>query len=417
MTVAVGMMQPQCVKGATYAYSIGVNHGTGDGKYDGDFTPNVINAKNAYARINNMVSNQLLKPTFTLMYSSNPNGNRIIASKVVFLNGHSTYAKMTFNHNNIGNDYNTGVTNSHDGNNCAGLLSVDMSTCKVISFVGCQTGNIDYASNLVRTAVARGANTAVGFKEDITSRSSTGQNWLKKYNNALANGSTVSESLRAAVNSYPNCDMSSNVIIAGRPTQTVASVGTSSAVCAESNVNQPVYTANIDVSEIPDSIKEDATDEVYASVIERIKEVDDSFDASDYKVSVNRYDADHNSGVMIFIYCMNGIIETNKAYVCTINNNVITDITGPAMNTAEVMRTREVIPTEKQLCSLAMEHQEEKSVELMENAQGVVSESNARMVEGYNYDYYTNKLIYEKTIYRKDQEGIIYDQYYSVELY
>lgn len=416
---AVMMIHPNEVRGSTYAYSIGVNHGTENEGYDGDFTPNVKYAKSAYATISNMVSSQLLQPTTTVMCSNNPNGNRIIASKIVFLNGHCTFAKMTFDHNNLGNGFDTGVTNSYDGNGCAGLLSVDMSTCKVISFVGCQSGNTDYSTNLVRTAVAQGAKVAVGFKFDITSRSPAGQNWLKKYNDALADGKTVSESIRAAVDSYPNIDMSACAILAGKPTQTVATAVNSAVTYEVGTGSQETYTANINVASIPDVIKGEADDSKYSAVTDKISQVDENFEVSDYKVTVNRYDADANSGVMIFVYYMNGTIETNRAYICTIKNNVVTEIATPATDTlSATSMTREVVPTKAQLCSLVADHEAENSVAEMQSEEIVEGNTTeGYTTDGYVYDYYTNTLIYERKTFYETEDGVICDQYYSEELY
>lgn len=416
----VGMANPQCASAATYAYSIGVNHGTQNSGDDGDFTPNVTYAKNAYATISNVVSTQLLQPVDDTMLANNPNGNRMLASKIVFLNGHANYSRIRFNYNNNGGIYDTGVTNGYDGGGNAGLKSIDMSTCKVISFMGCQTGNTDYTTNLVRTAVAQGANTAVGFKEDVTTRSTAGKNWLKKYNDSLASGNSVSVSIRNAVDSYPNSDLSSCAIIAGRPTQAVASVGTETMAYSEVGSSQQKYSATINISTIPDVIKDDADNTRYSLITDEIERIDSEFDASDYKVSVNRYEADTNSGVVIFVYYINGTIETNKAYICTIKNNVVTEISTPVTNVSSSMSMmRGVIPTENQLTNLVAEYEEEQADNalLQEACDDIASDTTYRTEEGYVYDYNTNTLIHEVKTFYEDQDGVICDGYYSEELY
>lgn len=77
---------------------------------------------------------------------------------------------------------------------------------KLITFAGCNTagGNKDGSSsssdsNITKRAVDRGADAAVGWTTTVSAGSHT--NWLKRYNDALAEGETLSQAISHA-NSY-----------------------------------------------------------------------------------------------------------------------------------------------------------------------------------------------------------------------
>lgn len=77
---------------------------------------------------------------------------------------------------------------------------------KLITFAGCNTaggnkngGSTSTNNNIVKRAVDRGADVAVGWTTTVSAGSHT--NWLKRYNNALADGKSVSQAINAA-NSY-----------------------------------------------------------------------------------------------------------------------------------------------------------------------------------------------------------------------
>lgn len=419
----------------TYAYSIGVNHGTQNSGYTGDFTPNVIYAKNAYDNLNNVSSIQILQPTKQTLLSSNPNGNRILASKIVFLNGHATPTQMIFNHNNAGGNYYALVTSSYDGSNGAGLLSINMSTCKLISFVGCQTGNLSYSNNLVRTAVAQGAKVAVGFKEDISSRTTAGRGWVNKYNEALGNGKTVSASIRAAVDSYPNSTLSTYVILAGNPSNAVGTLSVGEEVMSSIETVKPSYYANIDISQLPDIVEDDVTKACYKNIVSRVKKINDDFNPDDYKISINRYDIDSKSGTAILLYYINGEIKTTRAYTCTIEDDVITEIRAINHNTsgaAVAAATRTTVLSEKQIMNLVHDYKEtqEENAIMSYNTETyttviqhdkctVDEESIYKVSKDFTYDYTTNSLLYERVVYyqNEDEGGVIGSYCYSEVLY
>lgn len=205
------------VEAMQYAYSIGCKVGTGLDDAGDDYTQNVLNAANAYGKLSNVTSYYSTEPTYSYLTGNNALGERRIASHIVFVNGHASSMLILVPAKNETN-YRVGIWTGYDGVTAAqytfaGLESVDMSSCSLITFAGCCTGQ--GADSLTGVAYTRGARIAVGFNGDISSRSSQGRAWLKTYNTSLANGNSVYTSIINACNAYPNSDLSVEVIIAG----------------------------------------------------------------------------------------------------------------------------------------------------------------------------------------------------------
>lgn len=419
---------------AAYAYSIGTNHGNSVinlifGRLDGDFTDNVLYSSTCYGTMNNITSYYNLQPTPSYMRGYNPNGNRRIASRIVFLNGHANYDNIVFAHNNE-SDYKTGVymgedmTSSSTGFSYVGLQSTDMSTCKLISFVGCCTAGNGRGDNLLRRAVSSGAKVAVGFREEITSRTSDGKGWLRKYNDSIALGSSVSQSIRNAVDTYPNHNMSSCVSIAGTPSTAFSSISTS--MYANS------YTSRIDVSSL-ENVKAIKADEwENEEIIDLIKLYDKSFEPSHYEVTINMFDEKNGDGVIIFNYVINHTIQTNKAYICHIENSYITKIT-TTKNANQSEENKTVINmmyndwvSERQnalflkprgVMLLSKMVDEDQLLQLVEqhkainnrtiNSTKIDLEEIKSIDERYYYDYYTGKLTFENVVYKYVDDVIV----------
>lgn len=422
------------VKGITanatgYAYSIGVDHGNTlinwiNGDLSGDFTENVKYAATCYGLLKSVKSYYNLKPNVEYMKGNNPNGERRIASKIVFLNGHGNYDNMVFPHNNE-NKYKTGIYMGYDfkskstGFDYVGIKSTDMSTCKLISFVGCKTAANRSGENLVKNAIKKGAKSAVGFMDEIESRSDEGKKWLKKYNNSLCNGKSVSDSVKAAISAYPNCTLSKSVVYSGIPSQTI---GTKKVTAKKTGV---------DVSTINNVIDIAAEDLDNKEVIEAVKKYDAFFEPKDYIVTVNIYDQDNKTGVIIFSYVINNEIQTNKSYICYVENGIIDKI-GETQKDEQTYDKFVFEITDNMLSNyngtLKMENSNIKieDKEIDENALNNLVEQHKKSastlrkktkpcnVESssirYYYDYFTGKLVYEKTYYVK-KDGVIVDDY------
>ena len=64
----------------------------------------------------------------------------------------------------------------------------------------------------------------------------------------------------------------------------------------------------------------------YNAIINKIKEIEPDFDITNYKITEHIYNEDDGNGMINFVYYINGEIETNKVFMATIENNVITEV-------------------------------------------------------------------------------------------
>lgn len=331
------------VEAMQYAYSIGSKYGTGLEHAGDDFTQNVLNAANAYGRLSNVTSYYSTEPTYSYLTGNNALGQRRIASHIVFVNGHANPTLITTPSKNEAN-YRVGICTSYDGAKTtdglftfAGLKSVDMSSCSLITFAGCCTGQgIDSLTGLAYT---RGAKIAVGFNGEISSRSSQGRAWLQTYNASLGNGNSVYTSIINACNAYPNSDLSVEVIIAG-DTGTTLGVADLRAQDLENkflqDIKKPITDTYQLVANISLNVKEkqmahkddrlDLYEDEFKDIISIIKNSDADFEPSNYTVTSNLFDKENGDGLIFFKYFINDKIETNKVYMGIIKNNKLENI-------------------------------------------------------------------------------------------
>jgi hypothetical protein len=207
-----------------YAYSIGHNFGIDIPLIvddEGDFTPNVDYAATVYAMIG-YSSQYSYNSTHAYLKGKNPAGQDRLGSPVVFLNGHASYYNLLLGdavdppERRCGVCYGTDFTSGDTGYTYAGLQSRNLSNVKLISFVGCETAST--SDNLCTRAVAGGnkADAALGFIDNIHSRSPEGQLWLQKYNDALAFGYTVDDAVEYAKALVSGSDLSTYADVIGK---------------------------------------------------------------------------------------------------------------------------------------------------------------------------------------------------------
>ena len=381
-----------------YAYSIGVNHGsaTSSSSLTGDFRPNVKYANTCYGMINGITSYYNCSPDRAYMKGNNPSGNPRIASRVVFLNGHANQSNIVFNANNAGGNYDTGVTLGSTTTKCIGLASISMSTCDLISFVGCDTAKETTTStnNIAKQARSRGATSSVGFKDKITSRSTDGKGWCNKYNDALALGYTISGAISYATSFYPNSDLGKYARVYGSTSNKIAtSSGNVSSVTPVQMCYRVIEPKNISVvSSIKDTNAFNINTDVIAS---EIKKTAQSFDLSDYTVYTNMFSEDERTGIVVFTYMINNKVETNYAYVAEIQDGKLVNIICSFDKDANTM-TKNARNT---IVNKVSTHKTEKKLrspeKLNNNLQGKISASN----ESYYFDFNTNELRYVNVQY------------------
>lgn len=393
-----------------YAYSIGVNHGFVlplSGELSGDFTSNVDYACTAYGMISDVTSYKNYTPDVSYMRGNNPNGKRRIASDIVFLNGHGNYDNICFNAGNDGGDYATGVymggdLNSSSGYSYAGIGSTDMSTCDHISFVACCTAKD--TDNITRRAYTRGAKSSLGFTDEITSRSSDGSGWTRKFNDAIANGYSISRCVAYATEFYPKSNLASYAKIYGSSSNTVENTSTGytlSNISAEVSALKSV-SVNIDVPEIENAVDVDIPEDNFINkIVDEIIGIDPTFEASSYKMTINMFAPQDGTGMIKFEYLIGGEIDTNKAYIAYIENNKVVEITcsqaaSEMQNSTMNSNVTEDSTEETIVAAVARHKARSTSVQSMDE---VPFDSIVKTDEGYEYDYTNGELRYEKTVF------------------
>lgn len=392
-----------------YAYSIGVNHGTTNSGLSGDFTSNVLYANTCYGMISGISSYYSCMPTISYMKGNNPVGVRRIGSRVVFLNGHANNTMLVFNHNNEGGNYDTGVYYGSDTTNYAGLLSTNMSGVDLISFVGCSTGA--GSTNLPSRAVSQGAKSAVGFTDSISSRTAVGQGWCQKYNDALANGYSIANSISYATSWYPTSNLGTYATIYGSSTNVIASGGYVSSKRDFKELNTTDVEVSIDGMEIINDIMADDLGDNYTPLLDEIKDIEPTFDPNDYSAYVNIFSENDNNGMIVFRYMIDDKVETNYAFVASVTDGKVTSISRSFDEKPIVDENNIIEKANKYSFSDSDRENYAKSLNIS------ISEINDE--SGYYfYDYNTGKLTYEKSIYYivKEAGNINVENSYSIEL-
>ena len=398
-----------------YAYSVGVNFGS-SGTTTGDFTQNVLYANTCYGMISGVTSYYNCIPDQAYMKGNNPAGARRMGSRIIFLNSHGSQTSMTFNQNNAGGSYFTGIYYGYDTTERVGIMSTDMSGVDLISFVGCKTGQTTStnASNLPSRDVQKGATSAVGFTDSIHSRFINGPDWLRKYNDALTNGYTISGAISYATSCYPNSDLGTYAVIYGSSTNRIAYGGTVNGLPNDDNIQ--LETVNVDISipsiETTDIVPCEELTDKYTTLFNEIQKIDESFNPEDYSAYINMFSCEDNNGMIVLTYQIGNKIDTNYAYVATVENGKITSIT-KNFDKKTTIDEANIIQRMEEFTYTATDR-DEYIKNLNIDSSDIVSET-----ERYLYDYSTGKLTFVKTLdYEvKEKDGsVIVDNVFNKEL-
>lgn len=336
-----------------YAYSIGHDFGINIpfvSDYEGDFTENVHYAATVYGMLG-YTSYYSYNPDIDYLKEDNPSGVNKLGSSVIFLNGHANYDNILFGDtvddekHKCGVNKDTDCTSSKTNYQYAGLKSRDLSNVKLMSFVGCNTASD--TDNLCTTAVAGGADCAIGFTSNIHSRTTDGKNWLIYYHNALGHGSSIEDAIDAATIAAPNSDLGDYVSTFGDPKINILTGGTATNSISYNNLTTyEKLCAVVDVSNTTNyQIAIDTADVVkvsgkfdfasvetnqyvnlsevrtqYQAIISIMVSHDPEFDVANYKVFANEY-AD-NTGIIKVRYYIDDI-QTSAVTVFKIKDGVI----------------------------------------------------------------------------------------------
>lgn len=204
---------------AGLAVSAGKNFGDGV-----NTTQDAIDASAAYANagLTAVTITSPTKSSFTTAY---------LQADVLFLSGHGNENVLSF-----GDTFKFECQSTTSNSNYINIWNTAQYQ-SIITFAGCNTaggdkeGSSTSTSSITERAVDQGAGVAVGWTTTVSAGSHT--NWLKRYNDALAAGQTVSQAI-ATANSYiyvPGSGVK-NVVYYGDGSITLDSIGSRSAVYA-----------------------------------------------------------------------------------------------------------------------------------------------------------------------------------------
>ena len=387
-----------CVTNATTAFAtgstgicIGVNYIDSVNSNYGNFRTNASNAKSKYNSISGMTALWYATPTKTKISNH-------INDTVVFLNSHANYDHIRFVNDTDSPTFDCGVKINSGNTKYVGLDDQTLSNTKLISFVGCLTAESGHSTNLVSNAVAKGADTAVGFTDTIHSRSSDGPSWLNAYNEYLAQGRNVGYSIYHATSDYSNSDLGTYASIGGFPGTTIASATYSSSGTGVS-IDIPVeFDEKEELTLCNGSIE---------LIANKIREYDASFDSKEYRVTQNIFSREYKTGIVKFDYYIGDFIKTNRAYVVYIEDGIAKEftysLTGYERNSNTV--------NEEELVRKIHTYSAPESII---NTHKLNSKEIVKHTVEYTYNYKTNELSYSESVFYYDEPGgVVVDDYFE----
>lgn len=397
-------------------YSIGCKYVGGE--HDDDCTVNVNNAYANYSRMPYYSHYKSTIPTRNLMLNPCDSGLRPICHKVVFFNGHASYDHMVFKAGS-GADYLTGVFYKEDFTSpttyykYAGIQDNDtnMNYVKLITFAGCKTANTNTTTyNLAYNAKAAGADTSVGFKNNIYSRTTDGINWCNAYNYYLRLGHSVASALVLASNQYGPGTGLDQYHIYGATNTTLTSASTSSSASTVTNMSDRIsdpeiltidINIDVDVDKMYDAfgINIDEYELDLSEIINCIQKIDNNFNPNDYNLSVNIYAPQENSGVITFNYCIGDKILTNKTFSVIVENNKANQILLHKMFLDNQTGKINNPVNENELLALVQNFEEKQENTVLSDSiiNGSIESHEQKYIYNYQADvlYYQDSLCYE----------------------
>lgn len=199
-----------------YATCVGAEY-DGIGEDEINTADDAINAYNVFDDIG-YTSEFCIVPSYDYLDGTNPDGTDRLGSSIVFLDGHGEYNRIRFESPGLqgtnDEEYNTGVsTKDEELEDSSGSIFVpikykDVSNSRLMIFAACYTAEeVDGESNLTEYAVRRGAETAIGWEDEIGEQYCT--DWMERFLDKLEEGYTVED---AAMYADEDFQSSNNIV-------------------------------------------------------------------------------------------------------------------------------------------------------------------------------------------------------------
>ena len=297
----------------TMAFSVGTDYG---GFLDIDTSSDATNARDLYA-IAGYNSYSSTQPTVSIMKGYFDNGTKRMKSDILFFSGHGYYNNVSFNYKGKGGNYATGVWYTTDGTTTNGYelvgLSGNMGSVKLVTFAACLTASHN-DDNITANAVSYGADTAVGWSSEVYPGSHS--NWLARYNDKLATGSTVLQAVTYA-NSFTYMDSDvKDARIYGNRSLKIKLASKATVLNNEEATLRKIAIKSPVISNGNNAIAEAALVSAACANIT-------NFDPNDYEVNI--YEICDGCYTVDFVFTLDGV-RTNSGYTMTIVDDRIVEI-------------------------------------------------------------------------------------------
>lgn len=384
----------------TYTYSIGGVNSAGD-----DFTPNVDYSSTVFAlmgSVNHAYKNTT--PTYSYLSGNNPGNYKRLGSKIVLLTGHANGSLIELDNGSTKVGVHTGDSyTANSGRKYVGLNSISMSNTDLIMFFGCSTATGD--TNLCSESVSRGAKSAVGTTQSVVSRSGEGATWVQRFIDGLYNGKNIIQAGAYANNFVSStCSMrtgwtykgSGYTVVNPKSRERMSEVQDiderfaldASIVDEDVQIQFGIFNDNV--------IAENALnfEEGLVEVVSYLRGIDDSFDLSNYKISMRSFS--DNEGIITLDYYIGSNISTTKGFTFIYCDGMLTSLT---YNSQLCSNSRSAYQTvdEDKLIALVNSYETDRL-----NMMNTLEDENA--ISYYTYDYKTNELKYVSEVYTFDGE-------------
>lgn len=367
----------------TTAVSVGVKYYQTDTKYD-DFATNATYASNAFGSISTCTNSSCItSPTAIQLREA-------LKSNVVFLNSHASANSMTFKYKFGTTLRDFDIRSSSNNSSDVSLSDIDLSNVKLMQFFGCNTAAS--STSLAHTAYSKGVDTSIGFRGEISTRTTTGRKWVKAYLDALKDGYNVTQACSLASTKYPNTTIEDNFLIIGYPFLTIAS-------SSRSNLKYDMPSSLSSISEFDVSQMNLTKDTAYCLATT----IDSTITPEEYTCTFTYFNDEKTAGAISFVYKIGENITTNKCLTFSIENGEITNVF--SNNLDKEISNDAVINKYNQLGSVA------SSMLVNPLSTSIINED-----ESYFYDCTTGKVYYSYITYTENEDGSIVDNVYEIEL-
>lgn len=270
-----------------------------------------------------------VKPTYSILSGKTSYGNIRMRGDILFFSGHANNKLMSFNYHQKGGDYATGVYRTSSSYKktskykYVGLPSSNISKVKLMVFGGCNTASTN--TNIAQYAVDQGATTSIGWTDFLNVNSF--KNWSKRFNNKLAEGSTVLEAAQYA-NSFSY--MSNSVKkykIYGNKNLRLCKNKSSAKSSNLSSLSRSSITAELTPSSLMSKGKYSKKVNLSTIKASHVKDIINKYDntLNSYKYTYDVHALDSLNGTIDVNLKLNNV-STDNVMTITVTNGLVSDV-------------------------------------------------------------------------------------------